>query len=65
MRAMLATAAVLDFAEKAGRALNTAGRTVPGVFGALLVAYGLYQAWHPLGFITAGAFLLVLDHRAR
>lgn len=46
-------------AEKFGSAM----RTLPGVAGALLVSYGLYLAWLPLGFIAAGAFLLLIDRR--
>jgi hypothetical protein len=46
-------------AEKAGRLV----RTVPGAAGALLVSYGLYRAWLPLGFIAAGGFLLLIDRR--
>ncbi|TLQ45764.1 hypothetical protein [Streptomyces marianii] len=38
-------------------------RVLPGVGGAALVSYGLWLAWQPLGFVTAGAFLLLLDRR--
>lgn len=66
MRNLMSTPAALKFAAAAGRVLNraaTAGRTVPGVAGASLVSYGLYDAWHPLGWIAAGGFLLLLDRR--
>jgi hypothetical protein len=46
-------------AERSGRLL----RTTPGVLGALLVSYGLYRAWLPLGFIASGGFLLLVDRR--
>lgn len=38
-------------------------RTVPGVAGAVLVVVGFGLAWLPLGFLAAGAFLLLLDAR--
>lgn len=66
MRNLTSSPAALKLAEAAGRALNraaTVGRTLPGVAGASLVSYGLYDAWSPLGWIAAGAFLLVLDRR--
>ena len=50
----------------AGRAAEVAGfclRAGPGVFGPLLVAYGLWLAWAPLGFVSLGAFLLLADRR--
>lgn len=40
-------------------------RSAPGVTGALLVSFGGYLAWHPLGFIAAGGFLLLLDRRVQ
>lgn len=46
-------------AERFGSVL----RTLPGVLGALLISYGLYLAWLPLGFIAAGGFLLLIDRR--
>lgn len=64
------TRAVPRLAELAGRALRTAavagarvGRGVPGVVGPLLVAYGAWLAWRPLGFVVAGAVLWLLDRR--
>lgn len=48
-----------EAAEFAGHA----ARSVPGIGGALLVAYGFGLAWRPLGFIALGAFLLLLDRR--
>lgn len=53
----------LAFAAVAGRLVGAAGRTLPGVAGSLLVCYGLWLAWAPLGFVAAGAFLLLLDRR--
>lgn len=53
------TAAAGYLAARMGHIL----RTLPGMAGALLVSYGLYLAWLPLGFIAAGGFLLLLDRR--
>ncbi|MDX3024062.1 hypothetical protein [Streptomyces acidiscabies] len=50
----------------AGRIAEAAGRTVrlgPGLAGAGLVAYGVWLAWPPLGFVVLGAFLLLTDRR--
>jgi hypothetical protein len=33
--------------------------------GPLLLVYGLYLAWHPLGFIAGGLFLLWADRNIR
>lgn len=57
---MRSTSWQLRAADVAGRTLRAAGRTSPGVTGALLVAVGLGLAWLPLGLIAAGGFLLVL-----
>lgn len=38
-------------------------KAAPGALGALSVAYGLWLAWHPLGFIALGAALLAIDRR--
>lgn len=46
-------------AHGAGYAL----RVAPGTLGALLVSYGLWLAWEPLGYAAAGVFLLVADRR--
>ncbi|MER6834256.1 hypothetical protein ABT320_09690 [Streptomyces cellulosae] len=49
-----------------GRAAGAAGhaaRVGPGLAGALLVAYGLWLAWAPLGFVAGGTFLLLADRR--
>lgn len=56
-------ALTVKVAEAAGVGLRQLGRTFPGVAGPLLVCYGLYDLFHPLGFIAAGGFLLVLDRR--
>lgn len=50
----------------AGAAAAGAGaglRVLPGVGGPLLVSYGLWLAWAPLGFIALGGFLLWADRR--
>lgn len=50
----------------AGTAAAGAGfglRALPGVAGPLLVAYGLWLAWAPLGYMALGAFLLLADRR--
>ncbi|MFF0598067.1 hypothetical protein [Streptomyces antibioticus] len=50
----------------AGTAAAGAGlgvRTLPGVAGPLLISYGLWLAWPPLGFIAGGGFLLWADRR--
>lgn len=56
------TAAVGAAASAAGRLLR-ASRTLPGLTGAGLVCYGAWLAWPPLGFLAAGAFLLLADRR--
>jgi len=38
-------------------------RAAPGTVGALLMSYGLWSAWPPLGFLAAGVFLLLMDRR--
>jgi len=43
--------------------LRAAVRGGPGIAGALLVAFGLWLAWAPLGFVAAGVFLLLVDRR--
>jgi hypothetical protein len=55
-------------AELAGRAVgavrrSAAVRSVPGAVGAVAVAVGLGQIYHPLLWIAAGGFLLLLDRR--
>lgn len=50
----------------AGRTAEAAGfclRAAPGVLGPLLVAYGLWLAWAPLGVTALGVFLLLADRR--
>ncbi|MFJ1664813.1 hypothetical protein ACIOK4_00200 [Streptomyces bottropensis] len=50
----------------AGAAAETVARCLrvgPGLTGPFLVSYGLWLAWAPLGFIAAGAFLLLADRR--
>ncbi|MEU3972350.1 hypothetical protein [Streptomyces bacillaris] len=49
-----------------GAAAHTTGataRVVPGIGGAVLVSYGMWLAWAPLGVTAAGVFLLLLDRR--
>jgi hypothetical protein len=50
--------AVLRAATWAGVGVGALIRSVPGVAGVVLVSYGFYEAWHPLGFIVAGAFVI-------
>lgn len=50
-------------AEAAGHVVGKLGRSLPGIAGPLLIAYGLYEVYRPLGFITLGVFLLLLDRR--
>lgn len=38
-------------------------RNAPEAVGALLISYGLGLAWHPLGFIAAGGFLLLVRRK--
>ena len=50
----------------AGAAAAAAGfslRALPGVAGPLLVAYGSWLAWAPLGYLVLGGFLLWADRR--
>lgn len=49
-------------ARLAGWAGSTV-RSIPGAAGALLVAYGAWQAWPPAGSIVVGLFLLAADRR--
>lgn len=52
--------------DAALRAADWAGqvvRTVPGAAGALMLAYGLGQAWRPLFWVTLGVFALAMDRR--
>ena len=41
-----------------------APREAPGVFGAFLVCWGIYQIFPPVAWIVAGLFLLLIDWRA-
>lgn len=38
-------------------------RSLPGAAGAIAVAYGLGQIYHPLLWVALGAFCLILDNR--
>lgn len=38
-------------------------RSIPGAGGAVAVSIGLGQMYHPLLWVAAGAFLLLLDRR--
>jgi hypothetical protein len=54
-------------AAAAGHALRLSvrvGTQLPGLVGAGAICYGAWLAWAPLGFATAGVFLLALDRRA-
>lgn len=49
-----------------GALADTAGRavaTLPGALGALSLAYGGYQIYHPLFWIIVGAAGLLIDRR--
>jgi hypothetical protein len=46
-------------ADRAG----TVTRTLPGAAGALMLAYGLGQAWAPLFWCTLGLFALAIDRK--
>lgn len=55
-------------ADRAGRAVGSlvrsaTVRSVPGAGGAVAVSVGLGQIYHPLLWVAAGAFLLLLDRR--
>lgn len=55
-------------AERAGRALgwlvrSATVRSLPGAVGALVACVGLGEIYHPLQWIAAGAFLLLLDRK--
>jgi len=56
-------AALGSAADVAGALVRNVGRGLPGIGGPLLIAYGLYEVYRPLGFICAGVFLLLLDRR--
>lgn len=43
--------------------VGSAVRSIPGASGALLIAYGAWQAWPPAGPVVAGLFLLAADRR--
>jgi hypothetical protein len=52
--------------KAAGTAAAGAGfglRNLPGAAGPLVVSYGLWLAWAPLGYMALGAFLLLADRR--
>jgi hypothetical protein len=55
---------LLRAAGAAGTVIGVLQRTAAGAAGALLVSYGMWLAWAPLGFACAGGFLLLLDRRA-
>lgn len=55
-------------AERAGRAAgwlrrSMTVRSIPGAGGAVAVSVGLGQMYHPLLWVAAGGFLLLLDRR--
>lgn len=54
-----ARAGALRTADWAGEVV----RSVPGVAGALMVAWGLGQMYGPLLWITLGVFALAVDRR--
>lgn len=49
----------LAAADRAG----TVVRTIPGAAGALMLAYGLGEAWKPMFWITLGLFALAIDRK--
>jgi hypothetical protein len=55
--------AVERFAGWSGSAVRAVGRGIPGTVGPLVVSFGLWMAWPPLGVVFAGAVLWVLDRR--
>ncbi|MFI1030742.1 hypothetical protein [Streptomyces sp. NPDC020951] len=48
---------------QAAAAAGYAVRVGPGVAAPLLVSYGLWRAWDPLGYVALGAFLMLADRR--
>lgn len=55
-------------AERAGRLVgwlrrSVTVRSVPGAGGAVAVSVGLGEIYHPLLWVGAGVFLLLLDRR--
>lgn len=62
------TTVMLTVAGAAGRFVgwvkrSATVRSLPGAAGAIVVAYGLGQIYHPLLWIALGAFCLILDNR--
>jgi hypothetical protein len=57
------TASVATAAGIACRWAAVGLRSLPGAAGALLIAYGAWQAYHPAGAIVAGIALLAADRR--
>lgn len=50
-------------AELAGTVAGRVQRVFPGAAGALLISWGLGEAWRPLLWITLGVFCLLVDWR--
>jgi hypothetical protein len=55
-------------ADRAGRLVgwvrrSATVRSIPGATGAVAVSVGLGEIYHPLLWVAAGAFLLLLDRR--
>lgn len=57
------TALLGNVASKAGAALGVLGRSGPGVAGPVLCSYGVWEIYHPAGWITAGAILWLYDRQ--
>ena len=57
------TALVTTSAAVAGRLVGAIGRSIPGTVGPALVAFGVWDAWHPGGYMVAGGILWLLDRR--
>lgn len=49
--------------SKAAQIVSAAFNALPGVLGAVCVSVGLGLIYGPLGLISAGVFLLLVDYR--
>ncbi|MFO7164873.1 MAG: hypothetical protein DIU75_016210 [Mycolicibacterium hassiacum] len=49
--------------SKAAQIVSAAFNALPGVLGAVCVSVGLGLIYAPLGLISAGVFLLLVDYR--
>lgn len=53
----------LKLAELAGTTIRNARGSLPGMAGAACISVGLGLVAIPLGLISAGVFLLLIDYR--